>query len=111
MLTAKRGEGGRHDIRRTNPINLVCSDSHTDASAAHQHPSLSFAIDNIMSNNLGEIRVIDAIIAIRPAIDNVVTKFLQIRSQHLLLIKTCMVACNADIHVSTPSTDRCLQSR
>ena len=71
MLTAQRSESRRHDICRTNPINLICSDSHADASAAHQHPALSFAADDIMSNDLGEIRVVDAIIAIRPAIDNV----------------------------------------
>ncbi len=110
MLTAQRSESGRHDICSTNPINLICGDSHADASAAHQHPAFSVTVDNIIGNDLGEIRVVDTIIAIRPAIDNVMTKLLQVRSQQLLLIKTCMVACNADIHVSTPSTDRCLHS-
>ena len=63
-----------------------------------------------MRNSLGKIRVVNAIVAIRPAIDDVMPKLLQKRSQQLLLIKTCMVACNADVHISMPSTDRCLRN-
>ena len=51
-----------------------------------------------MRNSGCIIRVIDAIVAVGAAVDNIAALLSQIRRELLLLLETCVVAANGDFH-------------
>ena len=98
MLTAQSRKRRRNNIGCANAINFIRSDSHTNTSTTNQNATLGFAVYYVMRNQLSEIRVIDTIIVLRTTIDDGMTLFFQVCSKLLLLLETCVIACDANVH-------------
>ena len=82
----------------------LCSRSncHANARAAHEHAAISCTRNDVIGDELGEIRVIHPAVRVGSLVDDLVTEPFNIGFQELFLFETRMIACDADLHRASP---------
>lgn len=77
--TAHLGLVGVVGIDGADTRDLVCDDANTDTRTADEHRAFGATVGDVARGRLGEQRIIDRFVRIRPVIDNLMTAIAQRR--------------------------------